>query len=31
MTTYIWNVTQLYTQTIEGNADYVVNAVYDVV
>jgi hypothetical protein len=24
MTNYIWNVTQLYTETIEGNTDYVV-------
>ena len=26
MTTYTWKVTQLYTQTIEGNEDYVVIA-----
>lgn len=31
MTTYNWTVTQLYTETIEGKSDYVVNAVYDVV
>ena len=31
MTNYNWTGAQLYTQTIEGNADYVVNAVYDVV
>jgi len=31
MTNYIWKVTQLYTQTIEGNPYYVVTAVYDVV
>jgi hypothetical protein len=28
MTNYIWNVTQLYTETIEGNTDYVVIANY---
>ena len=31
MTQYIWTVTNLYTQTIEGKTDYVVTAVYDVV
>jgi len=31
MTTYNWTVTQLYTETIEGNSDYVVTAIYDVV
>jgi hypothetical protein len=31
MTQYNWTVTQLYTETIEGNSDYVVTAVYDVV
>lgn len=29
MTNYTWNVTQLYTQTIEGNTDYVVIANYN--
>lgn len=29
MTNYNWTVTQLYTQTIEGNADYVVIANYN--
>jgi len=29
MTSYIWNVTQLYTQTIAGNSDYVVIANYN--
>lgn len=29
MTNYIWNVTELYTQTIEGNSDYVVIANYN--
>jgi hypothetical protein len=28
MTNYIWNVTQLYTETIEGNTDYVVIVIY---
>jgi hypothetical protein len=31
MTQYTWTVTNLYTQTIEGKEDYVVNAIYDVV
>jgi hypothetical protein len=31
MTTYNWRVTQLYTETIEGNSDYVVIGIYDVV
>ena len=31
MTNYNWTVTQLYTQTIQGNSDYVVTAIYDVV
>ena len=30
MTTYTWNVTNLYTQTIDGKEDYVVIAYYDV-
>ena len=29
MTNYTWNVTQLYTQTIEGNTGYVVIANYN--
>jgi hypothetical protein len=29
MTNYNWTVTQLYTQTIEGMADYVVTASYN--
>ena len=31
MTNFNWTVTQLYTQTIQGNSDYVVTAIYDVV
>jgi hypothetical protein len=31
MTKYTWTITNLYTQTIEGNSDYVVTAIYDVV
>jgi len=31
MTNYTWNVTQLYTQTIEGNTDYVVIANYNTI
>ena len=31
MTTYTWNVTALYTQTIEGEQNYVVIANYEVV
>jgi len=31
MTTYTWNVTALYTQTIEGDKNYVVIANYEVV
>ena len=31
MTNYNWNVTALYTQTIEGEQNYVVNADYNVV
>jgi hypothetical protein len=31
MTTYTWNVTALYTQTIEGDENYVVIANYEVV
>ena len=31
MTTYNWNVTALYTQTIEGEQNYVVIANYEVV
>jgi len=31
MTNYNWTVTQLYTQTIQGNSNYVVTAIYDVV
>lgn len=30
MTTYTWAVTALYTETIDGNADYVVIANYNV-
>jgi hypothetical protein len=31
MTQYTWTITNLYTQTIDGKEDYVVNAIYDVV
>jgi hypothetical protein len=31
MTKYTWTITNLYTQTIEGNSDYVVNAIYEVI
>jgi D-mannonate dehydratase len=31
MTQYTWTITNLYTQTIDGKKDYVVNAIYDVV
>jgi hypothetical protein len=31
MTKYTWTITNLYTQTIDGKKDYVVNAIYDVV
>jgi hypothetical protein len=31
MTSYIWTITNLYTQTIDGKEDYVVTALYDVV
>jgi hypothetical protein len=31
MTKYTWTITNLYTQTIDGKEDYVVNAIYDVV
>ena len=31
MTNYIWTITNLYTETIEGKEDYVVTAIYDVV
>ena len=30
MTNYTWNVTKLFTQTIDGKQDYVVIAYYDV-
>lgn len=30
MTTYTWKVTTLWTQTVAGEQDYVVNAAYDV-
>jgi hypothetical protein len=31
MTQYTWTITNLYTQTIDGKEEYVVNAIYDVV
>jgi hypothetical protein len=30
MTNYIWKITNLYTQTIDGKEDYVVTALYSV-
>jgi hypothetical protein len=30
MTNYIWTITNLYTETVEGKEDYVVTAIYDV-
>lgn len=30
MTTYNWKITNLYTKTVEGLEDYVVNAVFEV-
>lgn len=31
MTTYNWTITNLYTKTVEGQQDYVVTAMFDVV